>query len=197
MPSRVTSARSETSEDVAFLSGAALAHLPVVLARADLPNPLLRDRLALRAAQACVAISGHPERAGDLREAVCLLRPGDLPGPAGAIWQRWRQAAARNPGGTATGAAGSHARADCGLGEGGAGRSGRSNGPSAGGGARGSDGADPRRCRLGAGHGLGPPAAAARRPTDSARPAQDRGRPAAGLSSRGPGLLPGGCSTGK
>lgn len=64
MPGWVTSARVETPEDVAFLSGAALNHLHLVLAREEVPKALLRARLALRAAEACVAFSGRPERAG-------------------------------------------------------------------------------------------------------------------------------------
>ena len=83
MPAWVTSGRVETPEDVAFLSGAALAHLHQVLARDEVPRALLRERLALRAAEACVRFSGRSERARDLRDAVHLLRPGDLPGPAG------------------------------------------------------------------------------------------------------------------
>ncbi|WP_299476460.1 DUF1403 family protein [uncultured Paracoccus sp.] len=95
MPVWVTSARAETLEDVAFLSGAALTHLHLVLGRADVPQALLRDRLALRAAEACVAFLGRPERAGELRDAAHLLRPGDLPGPAGAVCQSWQRAAER------------------------------------------------------------------------------------------------------
>lgn len=95
MPPWVTSERTEVLEDVAFLSGAALAHLHVVVARTDVPHALLRDRLALRAAEACVAFSGRPERSGDLRDALHLLRPGDLPGPAGEIYLCWRRAAER------------------------------------------------------------------------------------------------------
>ncbi|GGO63205.1 Protein of unknown function [Roseovarius pacificus] len=95
MPAWVTSARAETLEDVAFLSGAALDHLYLVLSRVDLPHALLRDRLALRAAEACVAFSGRPERAGELRDAVHLLRPGDLPGPAGEVYLAWRRAVER------------------------------------------------------------------------------------------------------
>ena len=75
MPTWVTSARAETLEDVAFLSGAALSHLRVVLGYEEVPQALLRDRLALRAAEACVAFSGRQERAADLRDAVHLLRP--------------------------------------------------------------------------------------------------------------------------
>ena len=95
MPPWVTSARAETLEDVAFLSGAALATLHLVVGHDDVPHALLRDRLAVRAAEACVVKSGRPERAGDLRDAVHLLRPRDQPGPAGAIYLQWQRAAAR------------------------------------------------------------------------------------------------------
>ncbi|MGR3603824.1 DUF1403 family protein [Sulfitobacter sp.] len=95
MPAWVTTTHAETLEDVAFLSGAALDHLHLVLSRVDLPHALLRDRLALRAAEACVAFFGRPERAGELRDAVHLLRPGDLPGPAGETYLAWRRAAER------------------------------------------------------------------------------------------------------
>ncbi|MFG6638109.1 DUF1403 family protein [Sulfitobacter sp. 1A12126] len=95
MPKWVTSAHAATPEDVAFLSGAALNHLHLVLGREEMPQALLRDRLALRAAAACVAFSGRPERAGELRDAVHLLRPGDLPGPAGEIYLAWRRAVER------------------------------------------------------------------------------------------------------
>ena len=95
MPTWVTSARAETLEDVAFMTGAALNHLHVVLGREDVPQALLRDRLALRAAAACVAFSGRSERETELRDMVNLLRPGDLPGPAGETCFSWRRAAER------------------------------------------------------------------------------------------------------
>ncbi|WP_300010924.1 DUF1403 family protein [uncultured Roseobacter sp.] len=95
MPSWVTSARPETPEDVAFLSGAALSHLHLVLSRDDVPQTLLRARLALRAAEACVTFSGRPERASDLRDAVAFLHPGDSPGPAGDVYLSWRRAVER------------------------------------------------------------------------------------------------------
>ncbi|GLQ29271.1 DUF1403 family protein [Sulfitobacter pacificus] len=95
MPPWVTSARAETLEDVAFLSGAALATLHLVVGRADVPHALLRDRLSLTASEACMRLLGRPERAGELRDAVHLLRPGDQPGPAGAIFLQWQRAAAR------------------------------------------------------------------------------------------------------
>lgn len=95
MPAWITSARAETIEDVVFLSGAALSHLQLVLNRPEVPQSLFRERLALRAAEACTAFSGRPERAGELRDALHLLRPGDLPGPAGETYQRWRQSIER------------------------------------------------------------------------------------------------------
>ncbi|MEY8827900.1 DUF1403 family protein [Sedimentitalea sp. XS_ASV28] len=95
MPAWVTSARAETLEDVAFLSGATLNHLHLVLGCQEVPQALLRDKLALRAAAACVAFSGRPERDAELRDAVHLLRPGDLPGPAGETYLAWRRAAER------------------------------------------------------------------------------------------------------
>ena len=52
IPSWVSSARAEALEDVAFFSGAALSHLHFVLEREEVPLALLRDRLALRAAEA-------------------------------------------------------------------------------------------------------------------------------------------------
>ncbi|PVA08872.1 hypothetical protein DC366_16930 [Pelagivirga sediminicola] len=91
LPSWVTSARTETPEDVAFLSGAALAHLHLVLSREDVPQALLRERLALKAAETCVAHSGRVERAQELRDAVQFLQPGDNPGPAGEIYLYWRR----------------------------------------------------------------------------------------------------------
>ena len=95
MPPWVTSARAETLEDVAFLSGAALSHLHLVLGREAVPQALLRDRLSLRATEACVAFLGRPERARELRDVVHLLRPGDLPGPAGETCLAWRRATER------------------------------------------------------------------------------------------------------
>jgi hypothetical protein len=95
MPAWITSGRVETLEDMAFLSGAALSHLHGVLALEDILQALLRERLALRAAEACMGFSGRLERARELRDAVHLLRPGDLPGPAGEVYQSWRRAVER------------------------------------------------------------------------------------------------------
>ncbi len=95
LPAWVTSASAETPEDVAFLSGAALNHLHLVVSREDAPQSLLRGRLALRAAEACASHQGRPERASELRDAVAFLQPGDSPGPAGEIYLAWRHVVER------------------------------------------------------------------------------------------------------
>lgn len=45
-------------------------HLHLALGREEVPKALLRARLALRAAEACVAFSGRPERAGELNNVT-------------------------------------------------------------------------------------------------------------------------------
>lgn len=92
MPPWIAARYPETLEDVAFSAGAALGALDLVLGREDIPRALLRDRRALAAAEACAAFAGRPERARELRDEVHLLRPGERPGPAGAIFVLWRQA---------------------------------------------------------------------------------------------------------
>lgn len=82
-------------EDAAFFSGAALSHLHTVLAQDGLPCALLRDRLALQAAEVSMGFAGRPERSEALRDAVHLMRPGDLPGPAGEVYLSWQRAVAR------------------------------------------------------------------------------------------------------
>jgi hypothetical protein len=86
---------NETLEGAAFLSGAALAHLDFAARSDAVPQALWRARLALTAAEACVALSGRRERAADLRDALHLLRSGDLPGPADEVFRQWHTAVAR------------------------------------------------------------------------------------------------------
>ncbi|MDJ0828070.1 MAG: DUF1403 family protein [Rhodobacter sp.] len=95
MPSWVSSARTDVPEDVAFLSGAALSHLHPVLGQDEVPQSLFRERLALRVTEACMTFSGRSERAGELRDAVAFLQPGDEPGPAGGVYLTWRRAVER------------------------------------------------------------------------------------------------------
>ena len=95
MPSWITQGRIEAVEGEAFLSGAALNQLHMVLSRSDIPQALLRERLVLRAAEACISFAGRPERTAELRDAVHLMRPGDLPGPAGETYLSWLRAVER------------------------------------------------------------------------------------------------------
>lgn len=95
LPRWITAGRAQTVEDAAFLSGAALSCLHLVMRQSNTPQALLRARLALRAAEASLQASNRPERAAALRDEVHLLRPGDLPGPGGAIYQSWQRAVAQ------------------------------------------------------------------------------------------------------
>lgn len=101
LPSWVRPNSAETIEDAGLISGAALAHMHILQNREDVPIPLLRARLALQSATVCVGFSGRVEQAGDLRDALHLLRPGDLPGPAGEVYQSWHRAIER-PNSTST-----------------------------------------------------------------------------------------------
>jgi hypothetical protein len=92
IPSWVKTAFDQGIEEAAFSSGAALSHLHHILQDDRVPMALLRDRLALKSAEAVMVSSGRPERSGELRDAVCLIKPGDLPGPAGDVFLTWRRA---------------------------------------------------------------------------------------------------------
>lgn len=54
------------------------------------PSDLLRDRLAVGAALACLALEGRSETEAGLRDAICLTRAGDSSGPSGEMCARWR-----------------------------------------------------------------------------------------------------------
>lgn len=98
LPRWVTLSRSEASETVAFSSGAALSLLDEVLRdpRDTLPSALLRDRMALNAAVACLMLENRHETPSGLRDAVCLARAGDAFGPAGDMFMAWRKLARIN-----------------------------------------------------------------------------------------------------
>ena len=91
MPAWITASSGSDAEDAVFRAGAALGHLHLVVLQEAVPKPLFYNRLALQSAEACVVFSGRPERQRDLRDAVHLLRPGDLPGPAGDIYLVWQR----------------------------------------------------------------------------------------------------------
>lgn len=91
----ITVAFSESLEDAAFRSGAALAHLHGAALQAAVPQALWRDRLALVAAEVCMGFSGRRKGQAALRDALHLTRPGDDPGLAGRILRQWSRAVAR------------------------------------------------------------------------------------------------------
>ena len=80
----------DSEAEAAFLAGAALARLDFRV-REDPPwAGAFRQRLALRAAAACVARSGRGEDEAALRDAFHLTRSGGDPGPAGRRLLAWR-----------------------------------------------------------------------------------------------------------
>lgn len=72
-----------------------MAYLHMISAQEAVPQALWRDRLALAAAEVCGRFSGRREGGRALRDALHLTRPGDHPGPAGAIFGQWSRAVAR------------------------------------------------------------------------------------------------------
>ncbi len=92
-PSWISQNHSKVPEKEPFLSGASLAILHMVLADpADiLPAELLRNRLALRATEACLKLEGRRDSGADIRDAYYLTRAGDMMGPAGEMFLRWRR----------------------------------------------------------------------------------------------------------
>ena len=100
LPRWITLQRDEDPETVAFLSGAALATLDAVLRdpNGTFPCALLRDRMALDSAVACLKLEGRNESGSDIRDAVCLARAGDRLGPAGEMFMGWRKLARINLG---------------------------------------------------------------------------------------------------
>ena len=100
LPRWITAATSEDIETVAFCCGAALALLDEVLRGSGprLPAALWRDRLALNASAACLKVEGRAESVSEIRDAICLARPGDALGPAGDMFTKWRRLARINLG---------------------------------------------------------------------------------------------------
>jgi len=77
LPRWITHLEDETSETVALLSSAALM-LPDIAVRdpsGTLPGALLRDRLALKVAVACLKLEGRSETAPDIRDAGDASEP--------------------------------------------------------------------------------------------------------------------------
>ena len=102
LPGWVTQNHGNTLELETFLSGASLAMLHMLLADPGgvLPAELLRNRLALRAAETCLKLEGRRDSEAEIRDAYYLARAGDASGaasamgPAGEMYVRWRKASA-------------------------------------------------------------------------------------------------------
>ncbi|SDR59558.1 Protein of unknown function [Rhizobiales bacterium GAS113] len=83
----------EDAVDAAFLAGAGLAALDSIV-RSDAPwAGAWRQRLALRCAAASCQMAGRREDEAALRDAWCLRRPDQDPGPAGRMLGAWRRLA--------------------------------------------------------------------------------------------------------
>jgi hypothetical protein len=83
--------------EAAFLAGAGLAALDPILRTEVSWRGCWGARLALTAAAASVQLLGRAEDESALRDALCLRRPGDDPGPAGRLLVAWRRLAGRRP----------------------------------------------------------------------------------------------------
>ena len=89
---------SETLEEAAFCSGAALSLLHQTLQDPvlDVPRSLLRNRLALSASKNCLKIERRPADEGDIRNGFLLADPRGMDnleqamGPSGFMYAQWR-----------------------------------------------------------------------------------------------------------
>lgn len=95
LPGWLVRAPRETPEEAGFSAGAALALVDMAQQNPSLPQALWRARLAQRAAAHSVALLGRREGEATLRDILCLLRPGEQPGPAGEIALTWHCATTR------------------------------------------------------------------------------------------------------
>ncbi|GFE51941.1 hypothetical protein So717_36940 [Roseobacter cerasinus] len=95
LPRWVTSGPTETSETVAFRSGAALTVLDQLVRDPmhGVPVKLLANRLALSAATATSKLEGRLAREVDIRDAYHLTPPGEARGPDGDLLAFWRDVA--------------------------------------------------------------------------------------------------------
>lgn len=92
LPGWVTADGGKGSENVAFLAGARLALLDLLLrdGAARVPLRLLANRLALKAATASSALEGRLAQEADIRDAFHLTPAGHARGPDGDLLAFWR-----------------------------------------------------------------------------------------------------------
>lgn len=95
LPDWVQVTRQTGLEEACFGAGAALSLLDLAQQDTGLPQPLWRARLALEAAEHAARLTGRQESRAQMRDEVHLLRPGETPGPAGAIALAWLRAVER------------------------------------------------------------------------------------------------------
>lgn len=95
LPPWVAARPDDGPEDAAFRAGAALAALDHLTTHPAVPQALWRQRLAVAAAETAVRLIGRRDSAASLRDAVHLTRPGDNPGPGGALLLQWSAAVGR------------------------------------------------------------------------------------------------------
>ena len=88
----------ETQAEAAFLAGAALARLDLLIRENPPWAGVFRRRLALAAAVASASRAGRSEDEAALRDAFHLTRPGVDPGPAGRHLLAWRALTAGSAG---------------------------------------------------------------------------------------------------
>ena len=93
-------ARGEVQRDVdaAYLAGATLNSLDILVRADPMWSGAWRQRLALRSASAAARLLGRKEEEGALRDAHFFRAAADDPGPAGNLLLAWRRLASRSTG---------------------------------------------------------------------------------------------------
>jgi len=89
-------ARIEDPAEAAFMAGCALDALDILVQAEPDWSGAWRHRLALKAAAACMKLTGRGEDEAALRDAWLLRQHGDAPGPAGNVLAAWRRLADRS-----------------------------------------------------------------------------------------------------
>jgi len=89
-------ARIDDPVEAAFIAGSALNALDNVVRAEPEWGGAWRHRLALKAASACMKLTGRSEDEAALRDAWLLRQHGDEPGPAGDVLGAWRRLTGRS-----------------------------------------------------------------------------------------------------